>query len=69
MYYDANERLPLNNIFGEKIVKVYTLIYYKKFYAKTACIQSLNRTYSDKECPRNLQQRENKLYSLPDHLR
>ena len=25
MYYDANERLPLNNIFGEKIVKVYSL--------------------------------------------
>ena len=69
MYYDANERLPLNNIFGEKIVKVYALIYYKKLYAKNACIQSLNRTNSDKECPRNLQRRENILYSLPDHLR
>ena len=40
MYYDANERLPLNNIFGEKIVKVYTLIYYKKFYAKNAEFKS-----------------------------
>ena len=33
MYYDANERLPLNNIFGEKIVKVYTVyIPYKYTY-------------------------------------
>ena len=55
MYYDANERLPLNNIFGEKIVKVYTFIYNKKFYAKAACIQSLNRTNSDKACPSNFQ--------------
>ena len=29
MYYDANERLPLNNIFGEKIVKVKHLYFYE----------------------------------------
>ena len=37
MYYDANERLPLNNIFGEKIVKVYIVTYFNEFYAEDAC--------------------------------